>query len=100
MPRCGRNSAMLAVATLAVGSSVIPITRDITADPDLYWHVWAGQRIIEQRSIPRQDSLTFTAAGRPWVYHSWLGAVALGGLYEFAGGTGLAVYRLVMFAAV
>jgi len=100
MPARGTAIAVFAVAILAIIAATISVARGVEADPDLHWQTWAGRRIIEQHAIPRQDDLSFTAAGRPWIYHSWLSAVVLGGAYKLAGGAGLAIYRLVVFAAI
>ena len=42
---------------------------------DYWWHVRIGQDTIRTGSIPTVDALSYTQAGRPVVYHSWLSAV-------------------------
>lgn len=39
---------------------------------DTFWHVKAGEWIIEQRCIPRTDPFSWTASGLPWHAHEWL----------------------------
>lgn len=41
-------------------------------DPDLGWHLRIGGQILETRSIPQYDNLSFTMPGYSWVDHEWL----------------------------
>lgn len=45
------------------------------SNPDLYWHLSAGARILAERAVPTQDWLSFTRAGAPWVDFEWLAQV-------------------------
>ena len=65
-------------------------------DPDLWWHLKAGQYITEHRSIPRTDPFSYTRSGAPWVAHEWLTEFFLFQLEQRAGWAGL----IVTFAAV
>jgi hypothetical protein len=69
--------------------------RNIT-DPDLWWHLKAGQYIVEHRSVPRTDPFSYTRVGQPWVAHEWLSEVLLFELERVAGFGGL----IVVFAGV
>jgi hypothetical protein len=52
--------------------------------------------IVAAGSVPRVDSLSFTAAGRPWLNHEWLAEVIFYGVHRRAGLSGL----LVLVAAI
>jgi hypothetical protein len=39
---------------------------------DYWWQIKTGEWILTQRSIPRSDPYSFTAAGAPWIDHEWL----------------------------
>ena len=39
---------------------------------DFWWHVRVGQWIIEHGRLPSTDLFSFTRAGEPWAYQSWL----------------------------
>ena len=39
---------------------------------DFWWHVRAGQWIVENGRLPRTDLFSFTRAGEPWAYQSWV----------------------------
>ncbi len=45
------------------------------ADPDLWWHLKAGEWIVEHRAVPWNDPFSYTAAGQPWIAYSWLAEV-------------------------
>ena len=53
-------------------------------DPDVWWHLRAGQWIWENRTVPSLDPFTFAAGDRPWVDLHWLFQVILAA--AFAGG--------------
>ena len=41
-------------------------------DPDLGWHLRIGQQILETKSAPHLDNLSWSMAGHEWVDHEWL----------------------------
>jgi hypothetical protein len=52
---------------------------------DLWFHLAAGREIWQRRAIPRTDSWSFTAAGRPWHNHEWLADVVFHGWERLFG---------------
>jgi hypothetical protein len=52
---------------------------------DYWWYLRLGKEIVSSGSIPTVDTYTFTQAGMPVVYHSWLSAVLFWILYETGG---------------
>jgi hypothetical protein len=63
-------------------------------DPDTWWHIAVGSRILRTHSWPVIDSYSFTAHGNAWIAYEWLGEVVMA-LAERAGGlAGLAVLRI------
>ncbi len=65
-------------------------------DPDVWWHLKAGQFIAQHRSVPHTDPFSFTRAGQPWVAHEWLTELLLFEIQCTAGWGGL----IVLFAAM
>lgn len=53
-------------------------------DPGVFWHLLTGDRILTL-GFPREDWLTFTHAGKPWIAHQWLAEVAMA-ILRRAGG--------------
>ena len=54
-------------------------------DPDFWWHLRAGQYIVENATIPHTDPFTFTAQGKEWIAHEWLSEVFMFGAYRLGG---------------
>jgi hypothetical protein len=69
--------------------------RNVT-DPDIWWHLKAGQYIAEHKAVPHADPFSYTRAGQPWVAHEWLTELLLYEIQRVAGWGGL----IVIFAAV
>lgn len=65
-------------------------------DPDLWWHLQAGQDIVQSQSIPKVDSYSFTKAGSEWVAHEWLSEVVMYVIFRVGGWGGL----LFIFSAL
>ena len=42
------------------------------ADFDVWWHLRAGQMVLQSGHLPRVDDWTYTNAGRPWIDLYWL----------------------------
>jgi hypothetical protein len=55
---------------------------------DLWMHLASGRAMVQQHSLLKEDPFSFTASG-PWVNHSWLGDLALYGVFQLTGGTDL-----------
>ncbi len=70
----------------------LPVTRTIQ-DPDFWWHLRAGQLIIQHAGLLGNDPFTYTVANHHWTMHEWLNEVLFA--VEFAiGGLGLIVIVL------
>ncbi len=70
----------------------LPVTRTIQ-DPDFWWHLRAGQLIIQHGGLLGNDPFTYTVANHHWTMHEWLNEVLFA--IEYAvGGLGLIVLTL------
>ncbi len=66
---------------------------------DLWWHLKAGGDILRTGVVPRADPFSFTAAGAPWTYHSWLSGVLLHAVHAVSGVPGLILLRAALVAS-
>jgi hypothetical protein len=73
----------LAVAAMAIRPSI---------DTDTWWHLRAGDWILEHGQILRQDVFSSTMQGTAWAYPGWLAQIAMRALYGAAGPGGLSVF--------
>ncbi len=89
-----RRAALLLVPVLVVLLAALFGLRKIDNN-DTWWHLATGRWIVEHRSVPDTDVLSFTVPDHPWVNVQWLFDVTI---YTIAriGGTGW----LVVFSAL
>jgi hypothetical protein len=70
-------------SVLVAGS--FAISKDCILDPDMWWHVAVGQRILTTHSWPWSDTYSSTVSGMPWIAYEWLGEVVMGAAASVAG---------------
>lgn len=75
--------------TLLLMVFVLAVRQSALLDPDLWWHLRAGEDIISTWSIPHIDDYSFTKRGSEWVTHEWLSEVLLYGTFRLTGFVGL-----------
>ena len=68
------------------------------ADPDLWGHLTWGRMMIADGALPRTDTFSYTAAGRPFFDHEWLADVLTAGTFDSAGAAGLIGLKLGLLA--
>jgi membrane protein required for beta-lactamase induction len=56
-------------------------------DSDMGWHLATGRWVVEHRQVPRTDVLSFTSAGKPWMYPPFAGVLfyLIYSLFGYAG---------------
>lgn len=47
------------------------------ADPDYFWHLRAGQWVIENKRFPVNDPFLWSQVSTPWLHHGWLSDVGM-----------------------
>jgi len=70
--------AMLAIAACAAARLNFP-------DPDTFWHLAVGERILQERKVPTTDVYSFTASGKTWLATEWLGEVVMAQAARWGG---------------
>lgn len=83
------QAPVLVLAAVLLGA--LPFVRALLGDPDTYWHLAAGEWILQHLTIPRTDPFSWTYAGRPWTAHEWLAEAAMALAYRAAGLRGLMI---------
>lgn len=59
---------------------------------DFFHHLATGRDIVTTGKLPRTDTWTFTAFGKPWIAHSWGSGVVYYLIYTLAGYHGISVF--------
>jgi hypothetical protein len=65
-------------------AAAFPLTSPIR-DPDFWWHLRAGQLIIQSGGLLHTDPFTYTVASHVWTMHEWLSEVLFAELYRWGG---------------
>jgi hypothetical protein len=63
---------------------------------DLAYHIRAGELILNNDTIPRVDTFTFTMSGRPWLDQQWGAQVLLALAHRVGGFASLGVLRAAL----
>jgi hypothetical protein len=74
--------------------------RLFVVDPDLWWHIKAGEGILATHHWPTADPYSFTVAGQPWIAYEWLGEVLLAATNRLAGLRGLDALLILLGCTV
>ena len=78
-------------AILGVSAFVLMVAAGpaLLNDPDTYWHVALGRRIVENGAVPSVDPFSHTMPGSEWHAHEWAAGVLLAGARAMAGWSGV-----------
>ncbi len=82
--------------TLILFIAIFTMAVRLPADTDTWWHLRAGQYIVENRIIPTTDPFSHTRAGEAWIDHGWLAQVFWYGLFAIGGWPGLSLGLAVL----
>jgi hypothetical protein len=83
---------------LALGLAVVSVCTISNRfnDPDLWWHLKAGQIVWDTHSVPSRDLYTFTAYGQPSTEHEWLAQWSIYATWKLGGYTGLMLWLAIL----
>ena len=77
----------IAIFTMAVRVSV---------DTDTWWHLRAGEWILENNEILREDPFSLTRLGDAWRYPGWIAQVIFFSIYNLFSVSGLNVFTAII----
>jgi hypothetical protein len=70
-------SLSLAAVVAFFAMALLPRATWPLIDPDVWWHIRAGETVLQTGAVPTTDTWSFTAYGHPWVSQDWLSNVLL-----------------------
>lgn len=82
----------MAVALLGV----FAMAARVTMDTDTWWHLRAGQWMVENRALPWVDHFSYTRLGAEWEYPGWPVQILMYALYRALGPGGLNLWTAAM----
>lgn len=71
--------------------AVVLFAPQVLNDGDTFWHLAAGQWMLQHGHVPTTDVFSYTAAGKPWNTHEWLSEVLMALAYRVGGWSGVVV---------
>ena len=57
--------------------AIFAMAARVSTDSDTWWHLRAGQWIVEHRAVPMADLFSHTRANAAWQYPGWLAEVLM-----------------------
>ncbi len=67
---------------------------------DTFWHIVAGQRILDTHTWPTKNFYSFTAPNSQWLDYQWLGEVMMAAAYRAGGPRGLMALLAALTSAI
>ena len=72
LPHSERVAQALLLAVLFAVPALLCLYAAIVNDPDVWWHLRAGEWMMQHHAVPQSDPFSVAGAGKPWVSYSWL----------------------------
>lgn len=88
LSRAPPRSVMPVLAGIAVFAGLLLLGNRMLADPDTFWQIEIGKRILDSGSVPQRDVFSFTMQGQPWISTQWLAQVCFALAFSLAGWAG------------
>lgn len=76
--------------------AIFAMSARVSVDSDTWWHLRAGQWIIEHRQALQIDPFSYTRLGQPWQYPGWLVEAPMAWIYRLLGPGGLNLWTGIM----
>ena len=84
-----------ATAILILGM-IVTLMSDL-ADPDYFWHLRAGQWVIENGRLPVNDPFLWSQANTPWLHHGWLSDIGMFWIHTHVGSSAFSALIGLLF---
>lgn len=103
--RTSEGPAPLLRAFLLAAITLYPIWFTIhyraVYDPDIWWHMRAGEWVLHNHAVPHTDWLSTAGQGKSWVLYSWVFDALVAGSYRVFGLFGpIILYPVVMVVMI
>ena len=95
----GWRPRWLLMLVLVYAAAAIVVVRPVI-DPDVWWHLRAGQWILEHHAVPWTDPFSSYGVGRAWIAYNWLFEVFLFEVYRLLGLFGPLLYVVAFTLAI
>ena len=89
----------LALLLAAFALAATAFAPQLLNDGDTFWHIRAGEWMLDHRAILNFDPFSYTFAGKPWTTHEWLAEIALATVWRTGGWSAVLLLTASAFAA-
>jgi hypothetical protein len=96
----GRKEILWLALLIALYSLPLAFTLRPSIDLDIWWHIRAGEWIVQNQTIPQTDPFSSHGQDKTWVAYSWLFEVLVYGLYAHLGLSGILLFRASVCLAI
>ena len=86
-----RAQAPLLVIGALIAYGAVLFAPPVLNDPDTYWHIKAGEWILQNGAFPHADPFSFSRAGAPWVAHECLSEIFMALAYKAGDWNGIVI---------
>ncbi len=76
--------------------AVFAMAARVSVDTDTWWHLRAGEWMVENQAILQVDLFSYTRYGQPWNYPAWLVQIPMYWIYSTLGPGGLNIWTALM----
>ncbi len=97
-PRLNAQTLVVAGAAVLV-FALLAFDARLLNDGDTFWHIRAGEWMLDHRAVPHTDIFSGATPGAPWTAHEWLAEVLLALSYRAGGFAGVMVLTALSVAA-
>ena len=89
----------LVILIAGVGTECF-VTKLSVLDLDIWWHLSAGDWMVQHHAFPHTGILSRTAADRPWMAYSWAYEILLSRSYALLGFMGVGLFGTLLTIGV
>ena len=76
--------------------AIFAMAMRISVDSDTWWHLRAGQWVVENHAAPQQDYFSYTRLGESWQYPGWLSQAPMYWIFSHFGPGGLNLWTALL----
>ncbi len=91
-PKSEQFAQTVVLAVLFAVPALICLHVSRGTDPDIWWHLRAGEWILLHHTVPHTDFLSRELTGKPWLAYSWLFELVVAQMFRWLGLVGLVTY--------
>ncbi len=100
VPARNQVAHALVIAALCAAPALVCLHMAVITDPDVWWHLRAGEWIAQHHAVPHTDPFSSFSGGKPWAAYSWLYDLLVFRLFQHAGLVGIMIYSTMLVAAI